>query len=271
MSSQFARKARPEILEAAKAVSSVLSIDINAGSCTPKGADSEIKTLKMRLAKETYTGTKPQVVFFTCETAANASSSRSSSKTRKAPKPTQQAEISRKVYDTVFDVVAARDACVYTTYVDLTKTDISNITKDKDRFLNRETGPYMVFYKPDGTVSGYLQGRMINRSNYCREIAKLIGSPMDSRKRLTSMTQALRELEQLVSKNYILKQQYAKAQAEANQRRAKSKTSRASGSKGKSNAQKMADAIQTKLQSSDEQIASVKQTLSSLSSTPISK
>jgi hypothetical protein len=232
-------------------------------------ATSEMNTLRKRLAKENYKGSKPNVVFFSCETAKVPSTSRSKSKTRKAPKPTQQAEVSRKVYDAVFDVVSARDAAVYTTSTKLTKVLIDGINKKQDRFLNRDTGPFMVFYQPDGTLSGYLKGSMINRSNYCREIAKVLGSPVDSRKRLTSMTKALTELEQLVKKNYALKQQHAKALALANKKSSKSKTSRGSGSKGMSNAEKMASALQLKLESSDEQIASIKEALSDQAAAPI--
>ena len=150
-------------------MSEVLAVDFKSGSCSPIAPDPKIRMIKERLAKETYSGTKPQVVFFTCETATQPARGKS------APKITQQAKISRAVYDTVFDVVSARDAAAYTTCCDLTKVDISKITKKQDRFLNCETGPFMAFYKPDGTLTGQLQGRMINRSNYCREAAKIIG------------------------------------------------------------------------------------------------
>lgn len=266
---QFARKARPETLEAAKAVSSVLAVEFKTGSCSPLAADSGVNTIKKRLAKESYKGTKPQVVFFTCETATVASTSRGSSKRKAQPKVTQQATISRKVYDSVFDVVAARDAVVYTTCTDLTKVDIANITKKQDRFLNRDTGPFMAFYKPDGTLSGYLQGRLINKSNYCREVAKIVGSPAEARKRFASMSRALKQLEMLVSKNYILKQKHAEAIAKANKQSSKSKTSRGSASRGKSNAQKLADSIQVKVRSADDEIASVKQSITALTAQPI--
>ena len=212
---QFARNAKPERLEAAKAVSSILAVEFNDGTCSPLAATPEVKTLRHRLAKETYTGMKPQVVFFTCETARKPVVSRSTSKKRRIPKTTQQADISRKIYDAVFDVVNARDAAVYTTCIDLTKVDIAKSNRKQDRFLKRDTGPFMVFYKPDGTLSGYLKGTMINKSNYCREIAKIVGSPAEARKRLTAMNRALVQLEKLVSKNYILKQQHAKAQSDA--------------------------------------------------------
>jgi hypothetical protein len=66
-----------------------------------------------------------------------------------------------------------------------------------------------------------------------------------------------------------LKQQHAKARAVANKKSSKSKTSRGSGSKGMSNAEKMASALQLKLESSDEQIASIKEALSDQAAAPI--
>ena len=262
------RRANPDMLAAAKESSALLTVDFEKGSFTPMGTDPKVRTLRDRLAAESYPGRngKPTVVFFTAERAREVPKKYSRGKKPATPRRTKASEASQKVYDTVFDSKNARVACIHTVYVTLVKTDVSHVTKTQDRFLNGETAPMIAFYDTKGGLSGFIKGNLIGPSAYCREASKVLGNPVASRKLTLAVSGKLTSLESLVRKRCFVDRELGTKAAQVAKRRGQKvgKTSRGSTSRGESTAEKMLRDLQAKRSGIVGEITEIKKEIASL-------
>jgi hypothetical protein len=260
------------MLTAAKESSAILTVDFKKGSFTPMGSDPKVRTLRDRLAAESYPGRsgKPTVVFFTAERAREVPKKYTKGKRPSAPRRTKASEASQKVYDTVFDSKNARAACIHTVYVTLVKTDISHVTKGQDRFLNSETAPVIAFYDTKGRLSGSIKGNLIGHSAYCREASKVLGNPVASRKLTLAVNDKLTSLESLVRKRCLVDRELGSKAAQVARRRGQkvAKTSRGGTSRGESTAEKMLKDLQGKRGGIVGEITEIKKEIVSLKVQP---
>jgi hypothetical protein len=266
----FKMRSKPESVAAAEAVQDALQVAFVDGNFSPWTRSAEMQTLGSRIAKEDHPAWngRPTVVFYTCEGATKTTTSKTKKKTTRES-PLQSSRISVKVYESIYDVIKSRQACIYSMFVNLVKVDISQITPAQDTFINNKTGPFMGFFNIDGKCVSMLRGSQIGMGSYNRNIAQLLGTPSASRSRYVAVEGRLDKLEGLTRKEYVMDLDIQECLAKAKKYASKKKKSMGSIkmkklSSTKSIAAIRAEKMQVAKATRDKQIADLRSSLHEL-------